>query len=146
MSRIKNNQVSVWQKFTIDYTDVVTGNEALGEGSVNITTILAGHYIEAVAINIPPGETWNDPGDGVEITLNLTFGPNLLPAYSIEGVDDFYNSINQADIDTAIPNARVHEQNRTLSATVKVDMYVAHTMSEITSGSIDIYIKTLSLT
>lgn len=131
---------SVWTEYVKTYSDFVVGNESSGSAEITVATIPANTFIEEVLVRIDSGNEFNDPGDGTVIILNLTFKPNLLPAEYIDGATGHF-IVTKTDLE----GVQVSEVSRTLSIVLQVDADAAHTLNEITTGTLSVLVKTSQL-
>jgi hypothetical protein len=128
-----------WRKKKFEYSDFVTGNEGESNFSLSFGNVPAGWYVEAALVYVR--DTWNDPGDGIGFQLTLD-GLDLINQGSIDGGSGYYIPASNANMETC---NRISENSRTLAAVINPSLSGSHTMSQITSGAIDVHWKITQL-
>lgn len=136
---LNNNllRFSGWIKQSYTFEDFVDGNETEENVALSVCNIPAKHVIEQAILHI--NDTWNDPGDGLPVHV-LVDGTNELAGGSdVSGSSDFYISATQANIDS--PIQRISPSSRAITVVVNPAEFGAHTMDDITSGSLSVFVK-----
>jgi hypothetical protein len=128
-----------WAVYSFDYLDFVTGNEAESNVELVVVEIPANTFVEKVLLYID--DAWNDPGDGMPIYVNLA-GQTVAGQADLSGSGDFYLISTAAALATAV---EVNTIARDITVVVNPAEFGAHTMTEITSGSLRVYVKTTAL-
>lgn len=132
---------SEWTKYTFSYTDFIAGGHG-GDSNreLPVVTIPAFNLIEHAIVYI--SDEFNDlGGDGV--TMSLVYnGFDFLSDVGIDGGVQF-KRVAQAVLDSS--NRRVNDISQDLSVVLNAASGGAHTLSEIVSGEIEVYIKLNSI-
>lgn len=128
-----------WTVYSFVYTDFVTGNEAEENVELDVVEVPANTFVEKVLLYID--DAWNDPGDGLPIHVNLG-GMEVVGGSDLSGSADFYVIGTAADLATA---SEVDTAARDITVIVNPAEFGAHTMAQVTSGSLKVYVKMKAL-
>ncbi len=132
-----------YTKYSYTFADFVTGRETETNTELTVVTRDAGTVLDDVKVFV---DNWNDPGnigDGLTSQVNIDgyplFGDNSV---FIEDQTKYIN-VAQARIDSS--TKRVSDSSTILSIVINAAEFGAHTMGDLTRGTVDVYVKMTAL-
>lgn len=125
-----------WTTESYTFSDFVVGNELETSVELTVVAVPAGTMILQALFYID--STWNDPGDGLPIRLKCG-AQELCGQSDVSGSNDFYVIATQAAIES--PVSRVSEDARNVTILVNPAEFGVHTMSQITTGAVTVWVK-----